>query len=60
MLFDPSLKHEYYPEELGRAAIKDNSSFVNRTLRDEFYLERKYKTSYSTENTLRYNILSSG
>jgi hypothetical protein len=43
MLFDPSLKHEYYPEELGRTATKDNSSFVNRTLRDEFYLERKYK-----------------
>lgn len=43
MLFDPTLKNEYYPQELGRAATKDNSSFVNRTLRDEFYLERKYK-----------------
>lgn len=43
MLFDSSLKYEYYPEELGRAATKDESSFVNRTLRDEFYLERKYK-----------------
>ena len=43
MLFNPSLKYEYYPEELGRAATKDNSNFVNRTLRDEFYLERKYK-----------------
>lgn len=43
MLFNPSFKYEYYPEELGRTATKNNSSFVNRTLRDEFYLERKYK-----------------
>jgi hypothetical protein len=43
MLFDKSLQEEYFPVEMNRISTKDKTSFRERTIPDEFYLERKYK-----------------